>query len=119
MTQRLWFMIFGVLVLAACNLSNVPPTPTVAPIPSATVAPIQVFPTLDATPLSNTMPNGQSCLIPPGWIPYTIEPGDSITLLAAQTDSTVEEIVAGNCLANPDQISVDQLIYLPRQPIAQ
>jgi hypothetical protein len=38
-------------------------------------------------------------------------------LLADQTASTIEELVIGNCLDNPDQIFVGQVIYLPRQPV--
>lgn len=111
-TRWLWML---ALALVACNLSATPPTPTVAPIP--TQAPLRVFPTLDATPLTNTLPDGQTCLVPPGWSAYTVEPGDSLTLLADQTNSTIDELVAGNCLANPDQIDVGQVIYLPRQPV--
>ena len=48
---------------------------------------------------------------------YTVEPGDSLGLLAQQTSSSISEIVAGNCLENPDQIEVGQVLYLPAQPV--
>jgi LysM repeat protein len=50
-------------------------------------------------------------------MPYTVEPGDSMGLLAEQTSSTIQELVAGNCLNNADQIFVGQVLYLPRQPV--
>jgi LysM repeat protein len=106
----------------ACNLSNTPPTPTVAP---ANEIPL-VFPSvtpltnLGATPIAPAVPvegANPNCPPPPGWVPYTVEAGDSMGLLAEQTDSTTQEIMQGNCLSNPDEIFVDQVLYLPRTPV--
>jgi LysM repeat protein len=53
-----------------------------------------------------------------GWIAYTVQTGDSISLLAERTGTTVQELIAANCLANADVINVGQVIYLPSAPAA-
>jgi hypothetical protein len=77
------------------------------------------FPPIDdGQPLVTEEPVNPDCsATPPGWIPYTVEPGDSMGLLAEQTSSTIQELTLGNCLDNPDQLFVGQVIYLPRQPV--
>jgi hypothetical protein len=106
-----------ILLTAACNLtlgSPVTPTapPTLPPIiitsppppsdPNATQPP-QINPECPATPFN--------------WIPYIVEPGDSLSLLAEQTSSTVNDLMAGNCLASADEIFVGQTLYLPTVPV--
>jgi hypothetical protein len=98
--------------LIGCNLTTA--TPTVAPLPP-TQPPLPVLTEAVAPPLEPVNPN--CAVTPAGWVEYTVEPGDSMGLLADQTASTIEELVIGNCLDNPDQIFVGQVIYLPRQPV--
>ena len=103
-------------LLAACNLAEITPTFTPLP-PTATPIP-QLVATFPADPNATPIPPNPNCATTPaGWIPYTIEQGDSLLLLADQTDSTVDELVAGNCMSNADAILVDQVIYVPRQPV--
>ncbi len=100
-------------VLLGCNVTRTLPTPTPAPPPAFTP-----LPPVDQQPLTTQEAINPNCpATPPGWIPYTVVPGDSMGLLAEQTDSTIEELVAGNCLDNPDQIYVGQQIFLPHQPV--
>lgn len=112
------------LALVACNLSTAPPTPTVSPateiplfFPSVTPFPNLiggVTPNAPNVPVEGANPN---CPLPPGWITYTVESGDSMGLLAQQTDSSIPELTQANCLDNADQIYVGQVLYLPRAPI--
>ncbi len=106
----------ALLALIACNVTRALPTPTVAPV---IITPTPFLPADELQqPAVTQEPANPNCpATPPGWIPYTVEPGDSMGLLAEQTDSTIQELVAGNCLDNPDQIFVGQVIYLPRQPV--
>ncbi len=46
-------------------------------------------------------------------VTYTIRPGDNLTRVAAQFGVTVDAIVKFNNIANPDQISVGQVIKIP------
>ena len=118
--KKLCWLVGIALALVACNLSTAPPTPTVAP---ATEIPL-FFPSLTPIPnLGGVTPNvpvegaNPNCPIPPGWVTYTVEPGDSMGLLADQTDSSIAELTQANCLDNADQIFVGQLLYVPRTPV--
>lgn len=114
-TRRHWkWLPLATLVLVSCNLARALPTPTPPSLPPPTSLP----PIDDSQPaLTQEVVNPDCPATPPGWIPYTVESGDSMGLLAEQTSSTIEELVAGNCLDNPDQIFVGQVLYLPRQPL--
>lgn len=114
------YVVFA-LVLVACNLSTAPPTPTVAPateiplfFPSVTPIPNLGSGVTPNVPVEGANPN---CPLPPGWTTYTVETGDSMGLLAEQTDSTIQELTQANCLDNADQIYVGQVLYVPRTPI--
>lgn len=65
------------------------PAPTDTPSPTAT-------PTPTATPIT-----------------YQIQPGDALVNIAQQYGTTVELLVAANNIANPDQISVGQILLIP------
>ena len=109
------------LLLAGCNLQMQRPTLTPAPnaplittlAPNGGIPP-PAFPTpvVQGTPINPDCPS-----TPSTWIVYTVETGDSLGLLAQQTSSSIEELVAGNCLANPDELFVGQVIYLPQLPV--
>jgi LysM repeat protein len=124
--RKLIALFFLLLSLLACNLTTTPPTPTARPA-QATLAPgNSAAPTLFAsiTPLpgfggaSPTQPAGGSCPTPAGWVPYTIEGGDSLGALADATGVAVQDIVNANCMADPDTLYTGQTIYLPRSPIS-
>ncbi len=78
------------------------PTATV-PGATATVAPTD---TVGASPTACT-PDP-----PPGWVLYTIRPGDALAGLADRGNVPVETVMQVNCLPN-DLLSVGQQIYLP------
>ncbi len=127
------------LTLLACTLSSVPAIPTSAPFP--TIDPALQFstplpgsaqsfgvitPTLDVTgagmgdgtttggALTSSNPN---CPQPIGWILYTIEAGDTLSLLSTQTNTAVADLQTANCITDVDTLYTGQVIYLPSQPI--
>lgn len=105
-------MVLVALLAAGCNLDS-PVTPLPSPAPTQPPAdPGQIV--IPAQPDATTNP--ADCTIPPGWRAYEVVPGDNLTLIASTIDSTVEELVAVNCLANPDALFVGQTLYLPRLP---
>ncbi len=127
--MRIWVRKLGmsaallalVLLVAGCNLSRRQPSTPVPPATATFTAPL-TLPTQDpANPFAATaipaVSNPNCPTTPPTWVQYTIEPGDSLGLLAEQTSSTIADLVAGNCMDNPDQIEVDQVIYLPTTPV--
>lgn len=110
--RRSMMTILLVIVAAACNLTAAPPTPTLPP--TSTPAPLDLFtqPAPQGTPINSDCPN-----TPATWIAYTIERGDTFSLLAEQTDSTIVEITAGNCMSVEDTLIIDTIIFLPRVPV--
>jgi hypothetical protein len=110
----------------ACNLSRTPPTPTQSPVLPTVPGNNTISPTLfpSITPLPGTgpiatqLPGSTTCSIPVGWIEYVVETGDSLGALAEATQTTVTDLVNGNCLPNADTLYVGQTIYLPRSPIS-
>lgn len=106
-------MLCFIILLAGCNLTTTPPTPTLAPTQFPTIEPIaSVAPPADSTPVNPDCP-----ATPAGWIPYTIVEGDNLSALAAATGSTVNELVINNCLDNPDEIYAGFVIFLPQTPV--
>lgn len=100
------------LTLSACNLSRATPTPTFAPptTPPPTFAP-------DVTPIVIEGENGEVCIIPSDWYPYTVEESDTLSLLAQQTAATIEELARVNCLSNPNSLVEGDILYVPRPPV--
>lgn len=109
----------------ACNLSRTPPTPTQPPVqptvPGNNTTSPTLFPSITPLPgfgpVATPLPGG-TCNIPVGWVEYTVESGDSLGALAEATQTTVQDLVNGNCLPNADTLFVGQTIYLPRSPIS-
>jgi LysM repeat protein len=59
-----------------------------------------------------------NCTQPSGWVAYTVQTGDTLSLLAEGTGSTMQDLMNANCLANADVIQAGQVLYLPRTPSA-
>jgi hypothetical protein len=53
------------------------------------------------------------CIVPNGWIPYTIQSGETLAIIAQAYNLTVEQLAAANCLDNPDLIFEGQIIAVP------
>lgn len=121
LVKALLFAPLLLLTLLACNLTNVPPTqtpqPTAIPLILPTTPPIVAPGTLLTTPIGGTGAGTSTCaLTPPTWIPYTVQPGDSLGAISVAVDAPLPELVANNCLADANALFVDQVIYLPRLP---
>ncbi len=71
-------------------------------------------PTVDGITILPTTPTVSGiCTYPAGWQPYTVLPGDTLSIIAERVGSTAAELQASNCLLNPDTIYVGQTLYLP------
>lgn len=123
--RALLLLACAALCSLACNLSRTPPTPTQSPVqptvPGNNTTSPTLFPSITPLPgfgpVATPLPGG-SCNIPVGWVEYTVESGDSLGALAEATQTTVPDLVNGNCLPNADTLFVGQTIYLPRSPIS-
>ena len=129
--KRFYLMIVLLLVLTGCNGTETrEELPTTAPTPVSTLTPTAV-PTSTSTPtptIQTEPPDGTAvtdtptptasvapCQKPPSWISYSIRSGDTLFSLGQATDSSVDELMAVNCLTS-DRILAGQPLYLPKEP---
>ncbi len=99
------------VLVAGCNLTMAPPTPTITPtLPPTFAVPASPLP-VDVTPV-----NPNCSATPQNWLPYVIVEGDNLSALAEETGTTVNELVINNCLDNPDEIFAGFIIFLPALP---
>ena len=82
------------------------PLPIVPPVDSGTL----IIPTADPTRPSVEIPIAQE---------YTVQPGDTLSGIAAANGVSVDTLMQINNLANPDQLEVGQVIRLPEPPSEQ
>lgn len=114
------------LLIVACTLeadddvvqlATAPPTLAVAVPP---VEPPETATPLPTLPLSDTpAPQPTDCAQPPGWVSYTVQPGDTLGDIAARAGTTTAQLQAENCLADPNLIVPNQTLWLPRVPQAR
>lgn len=110
---RVLLAIVFVPLLLACNIPVRPvtiPTPTLAPLNTATLMPV---PTETETPLPTPT------MIPPTFTPsptavatYTVQSGDTLSGIAKKFNVTVQYLTDINNICNPDMISVGQMLKL-------
>lgn len=61
---------------------------------------------------------GVACPLPDGWIPYTVNPTDSLFRLSILHGITLDEIRRVNCLNEDTVLLPSQVIYVPRAAVA-
>lgn len=108
--------------LSGCNLGTsitpIPDTPQPAEIlsnPSDSANTPDITPTI--TTSESTIPEETSAVCTPrtDWDTYTVVRGDNLTGIAQKVRSTTAELIAANCLDDPDSLIVGQTLYIPPQ----
>jgi LysM repeat protein/membrane protease YdiL (CAAX protease family) len=87
------------------------PTPTPTPVPTPS-------PTPTATPEPVEVPSPQPTEEPSPTESYIVQPGDSLSDIAAEYETTVDELLRLNDLADPSLLYEGQAILVPRRPEA-
>ena len=80
------------------------PTPTAAPTPVPTPTPI-AEPTL--------APTAEPTAPPPQQQTYTVQQGDTLSLIAQRFGTTAAAIQAANAIQNPNEIFIGQVLVIP------
>lgn len=123
-------LIFVALLASACNLSSteeaIVPTNTMAVIVRSTNTPLPIptsratnTPRPTATTQSTSGGNTNTACIPrTDWFTYRVVAGDTLGDIARRAGTTTSTLVAGNCLANANYISVGQSLLVPSLPTA-
>jgi LysM repeat protein len=86
-------------------------TPGISPTPSGTPG---VSPTPGGTPEATPTPVPSPTPEPSPFVEYTVQPGDSLSSIAAQFGTTADELARINSLADPNSLSVGQTLQVPR-----
>lgn len=93
--------------------------PTVIPVDRpATDASASPVPTLQPVPTRQPQATSPppSCTPRNDWPIYTIQAGDTLYSIAQRTDTTVDAIVAANCLGDANVIRTNQELRVPQLP---
>ena len=114
--------ILVLIASAGCNLSlssnngiatEVATLPTRQPVVTTEEAPSQPLPTGQPSATNTT------CTPRSDWtVAYTVVSGDTLASIAQRTNTTIDAITRGNCLADPNNIAVGQQLRLPQTPIS-
>lgn len=86
------------------------PTLTILPSATATLTPA---PSRTTTPSATTFPSPTGCPIPPGWIPYTVQRGETLNPLAARFGLHPQELADANCISRSQQVVPGLILYIP------
>jgi hypothetical protein len=65
------------------------------------------------TPVPGGVVQGGQCVVPNGWVAYTVQPGDTLANIAAVYGLTADQLASANCLSNPDLIYEGQILAVP------
>ncbi len=91
------------------------------PPPDAVATPVQpgvqttAQPAPSASGVEPTLPPISLPSAPP-WLEYQVQSGDTLAVIAARFDTSVEELVRLNSLANPNVLEVGQVLLIPTEP---
>jgi murein DD-endopeptidase MepM/ murein hydrolase activator NlpD len=58
-------------------------------------------------------PAASGCPIPEDWVAYVIQPGNTLFSLSRRFGVTVDELAGANCIADPNNITAGQILYVP------
>jgi LysM repeat protein len=74
---------------------------------------IYVPPASTQTPVRTFTKTPWACGRPPGWVPYIVQPGDTLYHLSLIYGVSVAQLQQANCIANPNDLRVGQVLYVP------
>lgn len=89
-----------------------PPPPAVPPPTAAAILEITVAPTQDIDATATVYARELIPTPTPAGL-YVVQPGDTLSTLANDFGTTVEEIMAANQLSDPDSLQVGQPLIIP------
>ncbi len=95
-----------------------PITPTATATQTETPVPPTETATATAVVVEATATTAVTCVQqrPFGWIEHRVQAGESISVLAQQGNSTVQQILDANCLTRNSVLSINQFLYIPPPP---
>lgn len=91
------------------------PTPTVRVVASA-ATPTETAVSVPTVTATATLPTAtpSSCTPDADGSSYTVQAGDTLASIARKVNGDINQIVAANCLEDPNLLHVGQILYLPQ-----
>ena len=89
---------------------SVRPSPTASPTPTAAPTPV---PTPAPTEVATAPPTPEPTAPPPQQQTYTVQQGDTLSLIAQRFGTTAAAIQAANGIQNPNEIFIGQVLVIP------
>ncbi len=111
MVKKIIVCLMVCFVLAGCNLNNNDDDSGVGNLATATIAPAAT-----EAPVNSTTSALIGCTPRSDWLTYTILPGDTLTGIATRTGTSVDMLIQGNCLQDPNTLDVGQTLLVPQTP---
>lgn len=111
--------ILSLLLLVVVTGGCIRPAPQYMVI-TTTPEPVTTAATVTISPVAATPTSTPAALSPLREVSseYTVQPGDTLSAIAARFGVTIEALLAVNELADPNILSVGQTLYLPEPPSA-
>ncbi len=92
-----------------------PLTPSASPTETPSNTPVST-PTLVPNTFTPLPTSTQVCTLPPGWVTYFVQAGDTLSKLSLATGATIAQLQQANCLGNSTQIITGQRLFVPKLP---
>lgn len=115
--MRLIIALLLTLTLPACNIISAPATEEI--VIGVTVNATTISQPTEAVSITNTLAPTETpiqvgdCIIPARWQAYTVASGDTLFGIGREFNSSVDELVEGNCLESANLLEVGQTLYVP------
>jgi LysM repeat protein len=69
---------------------------------------------VEPTPTATSAPSSTPCAVRKDGYAHTVVRGDTLYNIARRSGSSVDELTAANCLADPSRIFIGQKLYIPK-----
>ncbi len=119
-------LLSGSGIVIGTPLTPIPSIPPLFYVPTTQVLPPAYAPTAYGAPTlpgsvvvpapgaaSGSVSSSGQCIVPNGWVAYTVQPGDTLAAIAANYNLTAQQLASANCLQNPDLIYEGEIIAVP------
>jgi LysM repeat protein len=106
--------LLGAVTEPATPTASLTPTPTSSRTSTPTATTVAATTTQTASPTSTR--TATTCAPPPNWVPYTVQPGDTLSGLSQIFDVSAATLQEANCLAPGSVLIAGSTLYVPYLP---
>jgi len=86
------------------------------PQPRVSLTPPSPSPSQSSSPSPSFFGTATYCFHPPGWMAYTVKPGDTLSKLSQELNISISQLQVANCLDSHTYIRSGQRLFDPQIP---